>query len=246
MGCVWVLTFALLRTMIEQMDFTFEIFDPINPALGPKIPRLDNLPNILEKATRLSQIDRYLSRLEEFLSFFLSVWRLSQGNKNGDETDTPPYRSHRFKVCAELEASRTQNKVFQVQRFCQTYIKQFENLVQTVRCAPTTLAKAKYPVSFIDPQVISYSATLITERLDLGSKVGEQLAKIGMFIAGVAGVVAPLSLLTSFYGMNVKEFNGGSVSLFQFWRIGLPMLLFPTVFLGFFAVWMSTNTSRRR
>lgn len=29
LGCVWILAFAILRTIAEQMDFAFELFDPI-------------------------------------------------------------------------------------------------------------------------------------------------------------------------------------------------------------------------
>jgi len=30
LGCAWVLTFTFLRTMAEQLDFAFEVLDPIN------------------------------------------------------------------------------------------------------------------------------------------------------------------------------------------------------------------------
>ena len=37
LGCVWLLAFAMLRTMAEQLDFAFEIFDPVDasPSVRP-------------------------------------------------------------------------------------------------------------------------------------------------------------------------------------------------------------------
>ena len=40
--------------------------------------------------------------------------------------------------------------------------------------------------------------------------MAEQVGKIGMVIAVITGVVAPLSLITGYYGMNVKEFTPGA------------------------------------
>ena len=30
LGCTWILAFTILRTMAEQLDFAFEIFDPLD------------------------------------------------------------------------------------------------------------------------------------------------------------------------------------------------------------------------
>ena len=91
--------------------------------------------------------------------------------------------------------------------------------------------------------MISYSATQITERLDSGQRLGEQFAKIGMFLAALAGIVAPLSLLTGFYGMNVQELvPGTSGTLFGFWRIGIPVLLLTTSCIASTAIWMTNNS----
>ena len=30
LGCVWILAFAILKTTAEQLDFAFDIFDPID------------------------------------------------------------------------------------------------------------------------------------------------------------------------------------------------------------------------
>lgn len=57
-----------------------------------------------------------------------------------------------------------------------------------------------------------------------------------MFIAGIAGIAAPLGLLLGFYGMNVQEFTpGASVSLFDFWQTGIPIFLATSVL--FFSPW---------
>ncbi|KAF6220521.1 hypothetical protein HO133_002954 [Letharia lupina] len=156
--CVWILAFATLRTTAEQLDFTFDIFDPIgsSPQLC-NVPKLDDLPFILEKSNRLARIDR-----------------------------------------------------------------QYDALVQLV---------------------ISYSTTQITERLDHGREVAEQFGKIGVFLAGLAGIVAPMSLLTGFYGMNVKELTQGATgTLFEFWEIGIPVLLVTAVCVAFILLWMMTGS----
>ena len=98
----------------------------------PKIPRLDDFPKILEKANRLARIDRYLSSLEEFSSFFLSVKQHydEQLNSESDKELAMQYRNSRGR--AILEASRVQNKILHEQRLCRTYMKQFDALVQLV------------------------------------------------------------------------------------------------------------------
>ena len=94
-------------------------------------------------------------------------------------------------------------------------------------------------------QVISYSTTQITERLDQGRRVADQFSKIGMFLAGLAGVVAPMSLLTGFYGMNVKEFTSeATATLFDFWQIGIPIVLAAGLCLAFLTIWALTHTER--
>lgn len=73
--------------------------------------------------------------------------------------------------------------------------------------------------------------------------VAEKFAKIGMFLAGLAGVVAPLSLLTSFYGMNVKELTEGATgTLFGFWEVGIPLLLVTAISVAFVILWMMTGS----
>lgn len=67
-----------------------------------------------------------------------------------------------------------------------------------------------------------------------------------MVIAAVTGIVSPLSLLTSFYGMNVKEFSSdGSATLFDFWQVGMPILLLSAVCIACLAIWMMTGRAKR-
>lgn len=83
-------------------------------------------------------------------------------------------------------------------------------------------------------QVISYSTTQITERLDSGRSVAEKFATIGIVLAGVSALISPLALLTGYYGMNVQEYvPGTSGSLFDFWQVALPTLLVCFAALGF-------------
>ena len=90
---------------------------------------------------------------------------------------------------------------------------------------------------------MSYSAAQITERLDGGREIAEQVGKIGIFLAGLAGIVAPMSLLTGFYGMNVKELTqGANGTLFDFWEVGIPVLLVTAISVGFIVLWMLTGS----
>ena len=112
LGCVWLLAFAILRVTAEQLNFAFDIFDPIESssrvsyslvypllaladlAQNPNVPRLHELPYILEKSNRLARIDRYLSGLEEFLSFFISVRQhLPVQQMPVMDSDAPAFRS---------------------------------------------------------------------------------------------------------------------------------------------------------
>ena len=63
-----------------------------------------------------------------------------------------------------------------------------------------------------------------------------------MFLAAVAGVVAPTSLLTSFYGMNVQELTpGATASLFDFWQIAVPIVLATGICFAFIGIWSATK-----
>lgn len=59
-----------------------------------------------------------------------------------------------------------------------------------------------------------------------------------------------MSLLTSFYGMNVKELTQGATgTLFDFWEIGAPVLLATAILVAYIVLWMITgskDTSEKR
>ena len=51
-----------------------------------------------------------------------------------------------------------------------------------------------------------------------------------------------MSLLTGFYGMNVKELTQGATgTLFDFWEIGIPVLLVTVIAVAFTILWMLTG-----
>lgn len=55
-----------------------------------------------------------------------------------------------------------------------------------------------------------------------------------------------MSLLTGFYGMNVKELiQGATGTLFEFWEIGIPVLLVTAVSVAFSVLWMMTGSKDR-
>lgn len=87
-----------------------------------------------------------------------------------------------------------------------------------------------------------HQSTLINLRLDRSHSSSEVLTKLGFAAAGLASVVTPLGLLTSYYGMNVAEFvPGTTLTLFDFWSVGIPFVLVTAVPLLFVCVWMFTK-----
>lgn len=72
---------------------------------------------------------------------------------------------------------------------------------------------------------MSHNATAIVARLDSSSKTAEKLGTLGLILTGMSCIITPLSLLTSYYGMNVGDFvEGATLTLFGFWEIALPMV----------------------
>ena len=52
-----------------------------------------------------------------------------------------------------------------------------------------------------------------------------------------------MSLLTSFYGMNVKELTQGATgTLFDFWEIGVPVILLTAILVAYVVLWMITGS----
>lgn len=53
-----------------------------------------------------------------------------------------------------------------------------------------------------------------------------------------------MSLLTSFYGMNIQELTPGATgTLFEFWEIGIPVLLVTAICVAFVLLWMMTGSN---
>ena len=66
-----------------------------------------------------------------------------------------------------------------------------------------------------------------------------------MFLAGLAGIVAPMSLLTGYYGMNVQELSPQATgTLFGFWQVGVPVMLITSICVAFIAIWVLTHSNR--
>lgn len=96
-------------------------------------------------------------------------------------------------------------------------------------------------------QTISYSTAQITDRLHENRDVVERLTKVGLLIAVIAVVLAPFNLLVSYYGLNVEEFStDAKLSLYSFWRFGMPLVLLTLVTICFIGVWLWTNGRRPR
>jgi hypothetical protein len=144
LGCVWILAFSILRSIAEQVDFAFQTLDPTAVSQAT-IPRMDDLPFLLEKANHLARLDRYISGLDEFSAFFVSV-RSFQHNRDpslcsttSDSETTQPYRSRNIRERATLESSLAQQKIVRAQRLCSTFLRQYESLVQMVSLHGTAL-----------------------------------------------------------------------------------------------------------
>lgn len=173
---------------------------------------IDRLPGMLEQLNSLASIDRFLTSLEESIMFLNTIREVLVS----DRTDTS-----QLSRLATLESRRTYTKVKQERQLCTTYTREFENMVQ---------------------MAISYNTAAITSRLDGGRDAADRLTKVGVLVGVIACVVSPLGLLTSFYGMNVQEFQpGAGASLFQFWQIGMPVLLLTLIGSALVAVWMLTS-----
>ena len=72
-----------------------------------------------------------------------------------------------------------------------------------------------------------------------GQGLTEKLTKIGLLIAIIAAILAPMNLLTSFFGMNMKDFSAdGLASLFDFWRLSIPAALITIVGFIFAGSWI--------
>ena len=203
LGCCWIIAYAILRIVTEQIDSAFQILDP-NPSDTVSLPQIDALPSVLEKASNLARLERYLSELEELTSFFEAVQKMGQAENT---VSNPNLSSYRLIHRTTLERSRLQQKILHSKRLSRTYLTQYKNLTQ---------------------MTITYATTQITERLDKGRIVAERFATVGVFLGAVSSLLSPMALLTSYYGMNVHEFvgeRGGLLTLYEFWKWGLPLTI---------------------
>lgn len=185
------------------------------------------LPKLLEKVNRLAALEQYLCGLEETASFLIFVRQFAATEESRHGADALTLcASNKIQPWAELESSRANDKIIHQQRLCRTYRKQTESLLQVA---------------------VSYSTSSIISRLDAGGRSAERLAKIGLMIASITAVVSPLSLVTSYFGMNVPEFADGSHgSLYAFWSVATPMLLILGLFVLFSSVWFLAGRRRRQ
>ena len=240
LGCSWIVSYAILRTVAEQIDFAFRIFDPVSID-RLSVPRMDDLPSILEKASNLSRLDRYLSELEQLASFFEAVQKMCEAEHadaiaanasvilpeaQAHPRDSDLLPCHRLVHRATLERLRLQQKIRHSQRLSRTYLTQYESLIQ---------------------MGITYATTQITERLDSGRAVAERFATIGIFLGGVSSLLSPFALLTSYFGMNVSEFvgqEGGLSTLYEFWKVGMPLVVVAGMGMGYLCLRLLTGMGR--
>ncbi len=67
-----------------------------------------------------------------------------------------------------------------------------------------------------------------------------------MVAAAIASIISPLSLLTSFYGMNVRELTSdASIQLSDVWQVGIPISVLTIVCTIIAVVWMTTHSVRK-
>lgn len=227
--CGWIVAYAILRTVVEQVDCAFQIFDPVSSE-NLFVPRVDDLPFVLDKATNLARLNRYLSELEEFASFFEAVQEMSQAERAAASNQGGPQKPlpscYRLIHRATLERSRLRHKILLSKQLSSTYLKQYENLIQTG---------------------ITYATTRITERLDSGRAAAERFATIGIFLGGFSSLLSPLALLTGYFGMNVEEFvgqEGGLLTLYEFWKWGMPLIVVATVGMGYLGLRLMIGKGR--
>ena len=228
LGCIWILAFSLLRTLAEQVDFAFQIFDPLLPLFRishSDTPSMDSIPAIMEKSEHLTRVDRYLATLEEFVSFFVSVRRLCPLCVDGSDTVHENHaRPRSIQGYTNLEAAQTESKIRRQQTLSKRYIRHFEMLLQVL---------------------VSCNTSKMTHKLEQGNHLSDQFTRIGIVVASLAAVISPISLLTGFFGMNVHEFTSdATIGLYDFWQYGVPLLMFALIGFAFFTSWALRGAQR--
>jgi Mg2+ and Co2+ transporter CorA len=90
--------------------------------------------------------------------------------------------------------------------------------------------------------IISFSSAQIALRLDQSRLIGEKFARLGLVVAMISAVVGPMSLITSYYGMNVHEFvPNTTLSLVDVWEIGMPVVIAAALFAVMTGLWVVTG-----
>jgi len=201
--------------------------------------QLQSLPELLECSRRLRTIDRYLSGVDEIVTF------LSSAKQTLAETydRSRAYGNPRTAAYAELEARKAIDKVAYGRRLCTSHIEHVRELVQMVCSSSlTNSSRLSSTQMLITTQVLLHQSTLMNQRLDRNNSSSEILTKLGLGAAGIASIVTPLSFLTSYFGMNVEEFvPGTTLTLFDFWTVGIPTMLATAIPLLIACVWMCTK-----
>lgn len=63
-----------------------------------------------------------------------------------------------------------------------------------------------------------------------------------MTVATISAIVGPLSLLTGYYGMNVKEFVPGTeLGLIDVWQVGMPVAVVTLICVAIIGLWLVTS-----
>lgn len=199
--------------------------------------RLDNIRDTLNRKDTLSVVSRYLHNHDDFIAF-LRLCRKTIVSEEGSQRLCKDFAR------ADVEMERSQSKIRHQMMLCKSYIRQFETWIQMVRLSAHKTQNLQTS-HLTSSYTISFNATQITERLDSGRTIGERLTKVGLIMAATTGFLAPLNLLTSYYGMNMKSIsNDGLVTSFQFWSFGLLVTLSTLVLMFFVSVWVWTRSIR--
>lgn len=228
--CVWVAAFAALRFIAQQLNHSFKDLDPIHVLRRDKC-RDDQGRNphtvhtLVDLSFRLASIERYLSGIKELSDFCMFVW-----NQTIETPITLPSQQDAMtasaRAAAKFEAFRLEKKIQCEERLCDTYTRQCESLIQLK---------------------LSFGTSQIVGRLDEGAIIAEKVTKIGLVVGAIASMSATFGVLTSFYGMNVKELQEGArASLFDFWTLAVPVVFISVAAFTVAVIWLMTGSIRRR
>ncbi|KAK3686556.1 hypothetical protein LTR37_019695 [Vermiconidia calcicola] len=213
-----------------RLNPSFEVLDPIHVLRRDKsIDDQGRSPHtvhaLVDLSFRLASIQRYLSGIKEISEFCMFVW-----NQKIEPSVSPPSQQDAMtapaRAAAKFEAFRLEKKIQCQERLCETYTRQCESLIQLK---------------------LSFGTSQIVGRLDEGAIIAEKITKIGLVIGAIASMSATFGVLTSFYGMNVKELQEGAHgSLFDFWTLAVPVVFISVAAFTVAVIWLLTGSIRRR